>query len=169
MYLSLILVGWSGTFMWGTPWLLSWVLDYSRKNPKKGWVDDIYTFLKKPVDFIYFSLYPYKTSFHPWKFHNLCYTAWNFQDQKSKSNGKSTWLFLERLQEINLHFGLYYPLTVSRWRAVIDNASCLLSPAMCVLQCGTVARLTEIYNVELSHSLISPLPPRCGLPFNKLR
>ena len=57
--------------MWGTPCLLSWVLGYSRKNPKKGWVDDICTFLKKPLEFLYMSLYPYKTSFHPWKFHKF--------------------------------------------------------------------------------------------------
>ena len=49
MYLSLILVGWLGTCMWGTPCLLSWVLGYSRKIPKKGWVEYIYTFLKKPL------------------------------------------------------------------------------------------------------------------------
>ena len=31
----------------------------------------IYTFLKKPLEFIYLSLYPQKTSFHPWKFHKF--------------------------------------------------------------------------------------------------
>ena len=65
------MVGWLGICMWGTPCHLSWVLGYSRKNPKKGWVDDIYKFLKKPLKFIYLSLYPYKTSFHPWKFHRF--------------------------------------------------------------------------------------------------
>ena len=49
MYLSLIFVDWLRTWMWGTPCLLSWVLGYSRKIPKKGWVEYIYTFLKKPL------------------------------------------------------------------------------------------------------------------------
>ena len=31
----------------------------------------IYTFLKKPLEFIYLSLYPKRTSFHPWKFQNF--------------------------------------------------------------------------------------------------
>ena len=31
----------------------------------------IYTFLKKPFEFIYLSLYPKKTSFHPWKFQSF--------------------------------------------------------------------------------------------------
>ena len=57
-YLGLILVGGLGTCVCGTPCLLPWVLGCSRKNPKKGWVDDIYTFLKKPLGFIYLSLYP---------------------------------------------------------------------------------------------------------------
>ena len=57
--------------MWGTPCFFSWVLGFSRKNPKKGWVDDIYTFLKKSLGLIYLSLYPYKISFHPWKFHKF--------------------------------------------------------------------------------------------------
>ena len=35
-YLSLILVDWLGTCMWDTNCLLSWILGYSRKNPKKG-------------------------------------------------------------------------------------------------------------------------------------
>ena len=43
------MVGWLGTCMWGTPCLLSWVLGYSRKIPKKGWVDYIYKFLKKTL------------------------------------------------------------------------------------------------------------------------
>ena len=57
-YLGLILVGGLGTCVCGTPCLVPWVLGCSRKNPKKGWVDDIYTFLKKPLGFIYLSLYP---------------------------------------------------------------------------------------------------------------
>ena len=68
------------------PCLLSWVLGYSRKNPKKGWVDDICTFLKKPLEFIYMSLYSYKTRFPPWKFpkfvlHSLEIPRPKIQDQ----------------------------------------------------------------------------------------
>ena len=65
------MVGWLGTCIIGNSCLLSWVLGYSRKNPRKGWVDEIYTYLKKPLEFIYLSLYSYKSSFHPWKFHKF--------------------------------------------------------------------------------------------------
>ena len=71
--------------------------------------------------------------------------------------------------DTDLHFSLHYSLTVSRCRVVIDKTPFFLSPGICVWQCGIVTRFTQIYNVELRHSFISPLPPRCGLPFNKLK
>ena len=51
--------------MWGTPCLLLWVLGYSRKNPKKRWVDDTYTFLKKTLGIYIFVTLPLENKLSP--------------------------------------------------------------------------------------------------------
>ena len=68
------MVGWFGTCMWGTPCLLSWVLSYSRKNPKKGWVDDIDTFLKKPLEIYIFVTLPLENKLSPLEISQICAT-----------------------------------------------------------------------------------------------
>ena len=73
----------------------SWVLDYSRKSPKKGWVDDVYLhFWKSPWNLYICHFTLLKQASTPGNYKYLCYTPWKFQAQKSKINGKSTWLFL---------------------------------------------------------------------------
>ena len=73
-HLSLNLVDWLGICMWGTPCLLSLVFGYSRKIPKNGWVDDIYTFLKKTFWIYIFATLPLENKLLPLEIPQLCAT-----------------------------------------------------------------------------------------------
>ena len=60
-----------------------WVLGYSRKNPKKGWVDDIYTFLKKNPWNLYICHFTLREKASTLgNSTDLCYNPLKFQDQK---------------------------------------------------------------------------------------
>ena len=81
-YLSLVLVGWSGTCMWGIPFLHSWVLGYSKNNPK-GWVDDIYTFLKKALGIYRIVIWPLEYKLSPLEIPQICATR--LRNSKNKN------------------------------------------------------------------------------------
>ena len=68
------MVDWLGTCMWGTPCLLSWVLDYSRKIPKKESVDDIDTFLKKNLGSYIFVTFSLENKLSPLEIPKICAT-----------------------------------------------------------------------------------------------